>query len=101
MWVQVISIQVKPGKDIDDVIATLKAGELPGSGLIRELFVQDQKEPDRYAVIAMFESEEAARAREADPRRADTSARMREIMGDILAAPPQFQDLTVVEDWTP
>ncbi len=101
MWVQIISIQVKPGENIDRVISTLKAGEQPGSGLIRELFLQDQKDPDRYRVVAFFESEEQARAREADPRRAETSATMRQIMSEILAAPPEFTDLTVVDDWTP
>lgn len=101
MWVQIISVQVNPGENIDRVIATLKAGEQPGSGLIRELFLQDQKDPQRFSIVAMFESEEQARAREADPRRADTSAQMRTIMGEILAAPPQFTDCTVVEDWAP
>ena len=101
MWVQIISVQVKPGENIDRVIATLKAGEQPESGLIRELFLTDQKDPERFSIIAMFDTEEAARAREADPRRAETSAQMREIMGEILAAPPQFTDCTVVEDWTP
>ena len=94
-------MQVKPGENIDRVVATLKAGEQPESGLIREMFLQDQKDPERFSIVALFESEQAARAREADPRRAATSAQMREILGEILAAPPQFTDCTVVEDWTP
>jgi len=101
MWVQVISVQVKPGKDISGVISTLKAGEQPESGLLRELFLHDQSDPDHYVIMAVFESEEKARAREQDPRRADTSAAMRELMADILAAPPQFTDLDVLEDWAP
>jgi hypothetical protein len=101
VWVQIISVQVRPGENIDRVIATLKAGEQSESGLIREMFLQDQKDPERFTIVAMFETEEQARAREADPRRAGTSATMRTIMGEILAAPPQFIDLTVIEDWTP
>lgn len=101
MWVQIISVQVKPGENIDRVVETLKAGEQPDSGLIREMFLQDQKDPDRFTIVAMFETEQQARAREADPRRAETSATMRTILGEILAAPPQFTDCTVVEDWTP
>jgi hypothetical protein len=42
----------------------LKAAEQPGSGLLRELFMLDQSNPDLAYILAVFESEEQARARE-------------------------------------
>jgi hypothetical protein len=49
----------------------------------------------------MFESEEKARAREADPRREAGLQAVRATLADILAGPPEFIDLTVAEQWTP
>jgi len=99
MWSQLISIQVKPGSDIDALIDAIKAAEQPGSGLISETFMRDQNDPCRFYVVPLFRTEEEARAREADPRRAEASATIQALMRDILAAPPQFTDLVVLEHW--
>lgn len=99
MWAQLITIEVKPGNDIGAVIAAIKAGELPDSGLIRETFLRDRSNPARFHIMALFESEEAARAREADPRRTEATAAIQSGLRDILAATPQFTDLDVIEDW--
>lgn len=99
MWSQLISVHVKPGQDIDAVIAAIKAGELPDSGLISETFMRDQNDSSRFHIISLFESEEKARAREVDPRRAEATATIQLLMRDVLAGPPQFTDLDVVEHW--
>jgi hypothetical protein len=52
-------------------------------------------------LLAVFESEERARAREGDPRRDEGLARLRTMMADVLDAPPEFTDLTVVAETTP
>lgn len=76
----------------------LKAAEQPGSGLVRELFMDHQNEPDSAHIIAVFGSEEKARERERDPRRAEGRA-IQELMAKVLAAPPEFTDLNVTADW--
>jgi hypothetical protein len=48
----------------------------------------------------VFESEEKARARERDPRREQGLQVLRAKLSDILAGPPEFTDLAVVEEWT-
>jgi hypothetical protein len=99
MWSQLISVQVKPGSDIGAVIETIKAGELPDSGLISETFLRDQDDPSRFYIVPLFRSQEEARAREADPRRVEATATIQSLLRDILAEPPQFTDLDVIEHW--
>jgi hypothetical protein len=77
-----------------------RAAEQPGSGLVREMFLRDQKDPDQAYILAVFESEEKARAREQDPRRQEGLKVMQASMADVLAGPPEFSDLTVTDEWT-
>jgi quinol monooxygenase YgiN len=64
------------------------------------MFLRDQKDPDQAYILAVFESEERARAREQDPRRREGLQAMQATMADILAGPPEFTDLTVADEWT-
>jgi hypothetical protein len=48
----------------------------------------------------IFESEEHARAREADPRRAERLEVAKSIMADIFEGAPEFTDLVVEAEWT-
>jgi len=101
MWAQLIKVQVKPGSDLSALEEVLKAAEQPGSGLVRELFMHDQKDPNSAYVLAVFESEEKAREREQDPRRAEGQQAIQEMMATMLVGPPEFTDLVVVADWVP
>lgn len=101
MWAQLIKVRVKPGTDLSALTDVLKAAEQPGSGLLREMFMHDQNDPDSVYVLAMFESEEKARERERDPRRADSQQDVQAFLADVLVAPPEFVDLTVATDWVP
>ena len=47
-----------------------------------------------------IESEEQARAREQDPRRAERLEKARAVMADIFEGAPTFTDLSVIEEWT-
>ncbi len=67
MWAQLIKVRLKPGKDLAEAAVHLRAAEQPGSGLVREMFMRDQKDPDQAYILAMFESEKKARGREQDP----------------------------------
>jgi quinol monooxygenase YgiN len=99
MWAQLIRVRLKPGKDLAVAAAQLKAAE-PGSGLVRETIMHDQKDPGQAYILAVFESEETARTRERDPRRREGQQAMQATMADILADPPEFTDLTVTDEWT-
>lgn len=100
MWAQLITMPVKPGKDLAGLAQALRDAEQPGSGLVRTLTMRDQKDPRRLYTLVVFESEEKARAREQDPRRHEALQAVREMMADVLDGPPEFVDLVVEEEWT-
>ena len=100
MWAQLMRFRVKPGKDTAGLREQLQAVEQPGSGLLRTMIMQDQKDPDQFFTLVVFESEEKARARERDPRRQEGLQVLRAMLADRLAGPPEFADLAVVEEWT-
>ena len=100
MWAQLMRFRVKPGKDTAGLREQLQAVEQPGSGLLRTMVMQDQKDPEQFYTLAVFESEEKARARERDPRRQDGLRVLRALLADKLAGPPEFTDMAVVEEWT-
>lgn len=100
MWAQLISAQLKAGHedDLAKLADLLEASEQADSGIVRELVMRDQQDPSRIYVLAVFESEDKARIREADPRRHDSLNRLREHMGQMLAGVPEFVDLSVVSE---
>lgn len=99
MWAQLITLSVKVGsdEDVSRLLAHLRSIEQPDSGWIRTTAMRDQADPNRVLMLAVFESEERARARENDPRRAEGLATLREMMSEIVVGPPQFNDLEVIE----
>ena len=103
MWAQLITTRLKAGHegDLPRLIEQLKATEQAGSGLVRSTVMQDQTDPRKVYMFVVFESEEAARARENDPRRQDGLQAARATMADIFDSAPDFVDLTVVEEFTP
>lgn len=100
MWAQLIEMRLKPGEDTAEMAAGIKAAEQPGSGLVRSLLMHDQSDPSRVLALAVFEDEEKARAREADPRRQESLEPVRELMAAIFDGPPGFTDLVVDDEWT-
>lgn len=100
MWAQLIQMRLKPGKDTAEMVSQIRDAEQPGSGLVRSIFMRDQNDPTRVVTLVVFESEEKARAREQDPRRAEALVAPRATMADILDGPPEFTDLEVVDEWT-
>jgi antibiotic biosynthesis monooxygenase (ABM) superfamily enzyme len=100
MWVQIIKGRLKTGKEADflEIMDKILALEQPGSGLIREVVTRSQKDPDVVYVIATFDSQEAARAREADPRRQEGLVEERKGLMEVLAGPPEFIDLDVLTE---
>ena len=103
MWAQLITIRVKPGRagDLPKLAEQLRATEQANSGLLRSTMFLDQNDPSRAYTLVVFESEEKARAREADPRRQEGLSQVRALMAEIFDGAPEFVDLTVVEDTTP
>ena len=103
MWAQLITARLKPGKEgeLSKLVAQLKATEQPGSGLVRSMAMHDQSDPRRIYMLAVFESEEKARARESDERRQASLAGVRETMADAFEGPPEFLDLVVTEEFAP
>jgi hypothetical protein len=94
---------VKDGSDgdVSRLLAHLRDTEQPDSGWIRTTAMRDQGNPKQVLVLAVFDSEESARAREHDPRRGEGLARLRAMMSEILDGPPQFSDLVVIDDTAP
>lgn len=100
MWAQLIEMQLQPGEDIMDVMGQIRDAEQAGSGLIRSVVLRDQANAARVLTLVIFESEEHARAREADPVRQERLSSAREAMDAVMAGPPSFTDLDVVAEWT-
>lgn len=100
MWAQLIKMRAKPGREQDlmEVHERIQSLEEPGSGLLRTTVGWDQKDPQVSYVMVVFESEEKARAREQDPRRQDAMTAITSSMADVLEGPPEFVDITVVQD---
>ncbi|HVU73975.1 MAG TPA: antibiotic biosynthesis monooxygenase [Mycobacteriales bacterium] len=103
MWMQIIKGRLKDGKEAGFVglMDKLMEIEQPGSGLLGEVVTRSQNDPGVVYVLATFESEEAARAREADPRRQEGLAEVRKGLMDALDGPPEFIDLEVLADHKP
>ena len=102
MWAQLIKTRLKPGKEdgLERLYQQLRATEQPGSGLVRSTAMRDQKDPSVVYMMGVFESEEKARAREQDPRRQEGLQEVRAMMAEMFEGPPEFIDLTVVEETT-
>src|SRR4051812_32183037 len=98
MWAQLISTKLKDGAEdrVPELMEQLRSIEQPGSGLIRSTAMRDQNDPSRLLLLVVFESEDAARARENDPRRQEGLKDVRALMAEMFAGPPEFTDLTVV-----
>jgi quinol monooxygenase YgiN len=69
MWAQLITARLQQGTDhgLADLFNQLQATEEPGTGLIRSLAMQDPKNPGQVYLLAVFESEEKARAASKTP----------------------------------
>jgi quinol monooxygenase YgiN len=100
MWAQIITVRIKPGAEdrIAEMTAAIRAAEQPGSGLLRSTVARDQADPTLIRMMVVFESEEHARAREQDERRAEAMEQARAIMGEIFDGPPEFTNLEVLEE---
>jgi hypothetical protein len=51
------------------------------------MIMQDQKDPDQFYTLVVFQNEEKARARERDPRRREGLQVLRAMLADRLAGP--------------
>lgn len=103
MWAQLISTRLKEGKgeDLHRLVEEFSAAEQPGSGLVRSTAMRDQNDPSRVYMLVVFDSEEAARARENDPQREAGLAAARATMAEIFDGAPEFVDLNIVSEYTP
>jgi quinol monooxygenase YgiN len=106
MWAQLIGSTVRSDVAPADVADRLRAvqehvraAEQPGSGLLRTLLLQDQSDPHHVYTLVVFESEEKARAREQDPRRAERLQEARTAVAELSEGPAEFTDLTVIAEW--
>lgn len=103
MWAQLITTRLKDDSEagLQRLLQQLRDAEQGDSGLLRTLVMRDQHDPAALSMLVVFESEEKARARENDPRRAAGLAAARATMAEIFDGPRSFTDLTVVEEYTP
>ncbi len=101
MWAQFIKMTIASGheEDLGTMLDHLRASEKPGSGHVRTYAMRDQKNPNDIYTLVIFESEEKAREREHDEARQADLVPVRELMGRIFSAPPEFTDLTMISYW--
>jgi len=98
MWAQVQRVSTSPEREAEllEIFEQLRAIEQDDSGLLQTLVLRSQAEPSEAFVVVVFESEEKARAREEDPRRAEPLQRIRAAMGNVLNGAPEFFDCDVL-----
>ena len=98
MWAQIIKTQLKAGRDGDyvDLMKHFQATEKTNSGLVQSYAARDQNDPSTVYMIVVFESEEKARIREADPERQAALEPARQIMAEIFDGPVEFLNLDIV-----
>jgi hypothetical protein len=103
MWAQLITARVKEGKEAElaRLLQQLRDVEQPDSGLLRTIAMRGQDDPRSLSLLVVFESEERARARENDARRAEGLAAARATMAEVFDGPPSFADMVVLEEFTP
>jgi heme-degrading monooxygenase HmoA len=103
MWAQLSSVRVTSGKAdaVGRAMEHLRTFEQPDSGLLRTIVMQDQKDPAHVFVLVVFESEEKARAREADPRREEGVQALRTALAEVLDGAPDYTDLDVIAELVP
>jgi quinol monooxygenase YgiN len=103
MWAQLIRARLHEGHEdaVERLMEQFQAIEKPGSGLIRSTAMRDQHDPRSLYLLVVFESEEQARVREADPERAERIGPARELMAAAFDGAPEFTDLEVVTEFTP
>jgi len=103
MWAQLIKTRVKDGSEDGQrkLFQQLRDAEQADSGLVRTLAMRDQNDPSSLSLLVVFESEESARARENDPRRADGLAAARATMAEVFDGAPSFTDMIVIEEFAP
>jgi len=103
MWAQLIRTRVKDGSEagLRKLFQQLRDAEQADSGLVRTLAMRDQNDPSSLSLLVVFESEENARARENDPRRADGLAAARATMAEVFDGSPSFTDMIVIEEFAP
>ena len=96
-------MRMKPGKqqELPGLFEQMQALEKPGSGLLRTMAMQDQNDPSAVYVLVVFDSEENARAREQDPARQEAMKPAQALMAELFDGPPEFVDLTVLQDVAP
>jgi quinol monooxygenase YgiN len=97
MWAQLITTKVKPDRldGLRAIAERLQSIEQSDSGLLRSTLMVDRADPTNAHLLVVFKSEEHARAREADPRRAAGLEEIRGLMAEVLDGPPVFTDLDV------
>ena len=100
MWAQIIKMNLKPGSEAD--LATLsdqlQAAEQVDSGHLRTIMMRDQANPSALHTLVLFESEEKAREREQDPRRAEAMLGIRTLMTQMMDGAPEFLNLDVIRE---
>lgn len=103
MWAQMIKTRVKDGSEAElrKLFQQLRDAEQADTGLVRTLAMRDQNDPSSLSLLVVFESEEKARARENDPRRAEGLAAARATMAEVFDGAPSFTDMIVIEEFAP
>lgn len=100
MWAQIIKVRVNEGREAEvvGILDQLNAIEQPDSGLLRTSLFRDQADPSSFQIMVVFENEEKAREREADPRRAEGLKAIQAQMAGLYAGPPEFLNLDVMRE---
>lgn len=100
MWAQIIRHRATPEnhEKIVDMVREMRINDFgAGRGLVRGYILRNQRDPNEYYHVIVFQSEEAARERERLPETQEFGRRMR----DLIDGQPDFVDLELIEEFSP
>lgn len=95
MWAQIVKSRMKPGVegDMAEIRDQMRSRVGSRPGLVKTFWMKNQNDPQEYYTLIVFESEEQARAGEAELEGDPIFQRMRSL-GEGM---PEFVDLDVLE----
>lgn len=94
MWAQLVKTRIKPGREseVEDFSRQLEERDNPA--WVRSMIFANQENPREHYVLALFESEEAARHHERHPEQHELIQRLL----DCYEEPPEFIDLELIHE---
>lgn len=99
MWAQLIKARVKPEAmdGASGILEEVRSRIRQRPGLVRQIVMENQRDPEEIYTLLVFENEEVAREGERSPEQQEFAKRL----ASLNLGQPEFVDLNVIAESTP